>query len=152
MYQLRTSQKVPASKKKVWEFISSPKNLAKITPAYMSFKIHEPVPETIYPGLMIHYTVKPVLGIPLQWVTEITHVKEEDYFVDEQRIGPYKMWHHEHHLKETPNGILMEDIVSYTPPFKWLGQLANGLFIEKQLASIFNYRKNAIEKEFGIHT
>ncbi len=150
-YQLHKTQKIPASLDLVWDFVSRPANLKKITPAYMSFDINSVfLPEKMYPGMIISYKVKPLLGIGLTWVTEITHVKEKEYFVDEQRIGPYAMWHHEHKLETIDGGVLMTDIVSYQPPLFFLGDLANTLFIKKQLREIFDYRVKAIEKEFGI--
>lgn len=149
-YQLRETQEIPASVDAVWEFISAPANLKKITPPYMGFDIKSgSLPPKMYPGMIIRYNVSPLLGIKLTWVTEITHVREKEYFVDEQRIGPYSMWHHEHKLDPVDGGVLMTDIVSYQPPFLILGNIANALFIRKQLREIFDYRKTAIEREFG---
>ena len=99
--------------------------------------------------MIITYKVSPVLGIKMNWVTEITQVKELEYFVDEQRIGPYAMWHHEHKIEAIEGGVLMTDIVSYQPPFGFIGTIANSLFIRKQLRGIFDYRKTAMEKQFG---
>ncbi|MBL7773331.1 MAG: SRPBCC family protein [Chitinophagaceae bacterium] len=150
LYQLKVKQHIPATQNQLWEFISSPRNLSKITPESMSFSItNEPIASIMYPGMIICYKVSPFLGIKLTWVTEITHVSDGNYFVDEQRIGPYSMWHHEHHLTETKEGVLMEDIISYKPPFGLLGRLANWLFIRHQLQTIFNYRYQAMEKQFG---
>jgi ligand-binding SRPBCC domain-containing protein len=149
-YQLHTTQKIPATIDQVWNFISSPANLKKITPEYMGFDIiSKMTSEKMYPGMIISYKVSPVLKIKMTWVTEITQVKEKEYFVDEQRIGPYKIWHHEHKIEKINGGVLMTDIVSYQPPFGILGSLANSLFIKKQLREIFEYRTKAIEKEFG---
>ena len=111
MYQLKREQLVKTDMSTCWEFFSSPGNLKHITPTYMGFDVLTDIPEKMYEGLMIAYKVRPILGIPMQWITEITHVKENNYFVDEQRKGPYKIWHHEHHFKETESGILMTDIV-----------------------------------------
>jgi ligand-binding SRPBCC domain-containing protein len=150
LHQIKTVQHIPASIEKLWDFISSPRNLKKITPDYMGFEItNEPIAESMYPGMIVCYKVSPMLGINMRWVTEITQVKELQYFVDEQRVGPYSIWHHEHHLKATPQGVLMEDIVSYLPPFGILGTLANNLFIKKQLQQIFDFRFQAVEKQFG---
>ena len=148
-YQLKTLQVLPAPPDIIWKFISTPANLKKITPQYMGFDITSEVPETIYPGLMIGYKVKPVAGIKMNWVTEITHVSDQKYFVDEQRIGPYKIWHHEHHIEAIPNGTKMIDIVTYVPPFGILGKLANWMFIRRQLREIFEYRRIALTVEFG---
>lgn len=150
IYTLKASQKIPASKEEVWDFISSPKNLKEITPDYMGFEIQTELPEKMYPGMMIQYKVSPILGIKMTWVTEITHVEHEKFFVDEQRVGPYSMWHHQHHIQEIPGGILMEDIIDYQPPMGLLGDIANSLFIARQLDEIFAYRKEAVEKRFGV--
>jgi len=149
-YQFKQEQKINASMDEVWNFISSPKNLKEITPEYMGFDITtKDLPEKMYPGMIIGYIVKPVLGIKTTWVTEITHVKERKYFVDEQRVGPYAMWHHEHFIEPIENGVLMKDIVSYKPPFGFLGSIANRWVIRKKLQEIFNYRTKAIEKIYG---
>jgi ligand-binding SRPBCC domain-containing protein len=103
----------------------------------------------MYPGQVIEYTVKPVLGIPLYWMTEITHVKEGEYFIDEQRYGPYSLWHHQHHFKEISGGVEMTDIVHYKVPFWFLGDIANTLFVKQQLKKIFDYRFKAINNRFG---
>jgi ligand-binding SRPBCC domain-containing protein len=151
MYQLRFEQKIPTNIENVWNFISDPRNLKKITPSYMGFQItNEPIAEKMYAGMIIAYKVTPLLSIPMQWVTEITHVQEMEYFVDEQRIGPYTLWHHQHRISEIEGGTLMQDIVSYKPPFGPLGIMANSLIIESQLKSIFEYRFQAVVREFGV--
>jgi ligand-binding SRPBCC domain-containing protein len=150
VFQLKTEQKIPAGLEEVWDFISSPANLKEITPEHMGFDIISgDLPEKMYPGMMITYKVSPLLGIRMTWVTEITHVKEMEFFVDEQRVGPYAMWHHEHRLTAIDGGVLMNDIVTYRPPFGILGKLANTMIIKKQLDSIFRYRERAVEKIFG---
>ncbi|MCX8010825.1 MAG: SRPBCC family protein [Ignavibacteria bacterium] len=149
-YQFIRLQKIPASIDEIWDFISSPKNLKEITPEYMGFEITSKTPlGKMYSGMIISYKVKPIFRLKMTWVTEITHIKEKEYFVDEQRIGPYKMWHHEHKIEPIENGVLMTDIVSYKPPFGILGSLANELFIKKQLNEIFDYRRMILEKKFG---
>jgi ligand-binding SRPBCC domain-containing protein len=150
MYTLETSQKIPASQADVWDFISSPVNLKYITPAYMGFDItSRNLPDKMYPGMIITYKVSPLFNFKMDWVTEITHVADQQYFVDEQRIGPYSIWHHQHHLKSIAGGVEMNDIVSYLPPFGPLGSVANTLFIRKKLKEIFDFRTAAIEKKFG---
>lgn len=150
VYSLIKEQKIPASVNEVWDFISSPKNLKKITPEYMGFDIvSKNLPEKMYPGIIIAYDVKPFLGIKMRWVTEITHVKEQEYFVDEQRIGPYKLWHHQHHIKPIEGGVLMTDIVHYQPPFGFIGNLANTVVIRRQLKQIFDFRTKKIKDLFG---
>ena len=147
--QLFYEQKINTDIDNLWKFISSPKNLSKITPSYMDFKILSKIPEEMYEGLIISYTVKPILGVKMNWVTEITHIKDKKYFVDEQRKGPYKMWHHEHILIETDNGIIMKDIISYIPPFGILGKILNILFIKRQVKTIFKYRIEVLNKIFN---
>lgn len=149
IYQINTKQNLPISVKEAWEFLSSPNNLAEITPKYMNFKILSGANKSIFAGQIIQYKVTPVLGITLKWVTEITHVKQNEYFVDEQRFGPYSLWHHKHFIKEIDGGIEMEDIVDYKIPFGFLGQIAHSLFIEKKLRQIFNYREKKLVKLFG---
>ncbi len=149
-YQIHTEQTLPASMEEVWEFISSPANLKKITPVYMGFDITtKNLPSKIYPGMIISYKVRPVAGIPVNWVTEITHVRDYEYFVDEQRSGPYSIWHHEHHIKPVKGGVLMNDIISYKPPYGLLGSAANALVIRKKLNEIFSYRKQTLDKIFN---
>lgn len=152
-YQKHQEQLVNASLEEVWDFISSPKNLKEITPDYMGFDItSKDTPEKMYPGMIISYKVKPVAGIKTTWVTEITQVVDKKYFVDEQRIGPYAMWHHQHILEPLPNGkVLMKDIISYSPPFRFLGAIANSILIKKKLNEIFDYRTKAVEKKFGVY-
>ena len=151
-YQFERSQKIKASKDEIWDFISSPANLKEITPAYMGFDItSKNTSEKMYEGMLISYLVKPLLNIKTSWVTEITHIKEGHFFIDEQRMGPYKMWHHQHFVEEIPGGVLMKDIVSYIPPFGWLGAIANQLIIKKKLVQIFAFRKEALEKKYGIY-
>ena len=150
IFQFEKKQKLPGTIEKVWDFISSPQNLRKISPPYMGFEItSNNLPVKMYPGMIISYKVSPLLGIKLTWVTEITHVKEKEFFVDEQRIGPYSMWHHQHKIEPIENGVLMSDIVTYKPPFGILGNLSNQLFIETQLERIFDFRETALENIFG---
>lgn len=150
VFTLNTTQIIPASKEEVWDFISSPENLKHITPSYMGFNIlTKDLPKKMYPGMIIKYKVSPILNIKMAWVTEITHVKDFTYFVDEQRFGPYKIWHHQHHIAEVDKGILMTDIVNYQPPFGILGNVANTLIIKKKLQEIFDFRFAAVEKRFG---
>ncbi|AEA42314.1 SRPBCC family protein [Fluviicola taffensis] len=148
MYQLKRTQFIPADLKVCWDFFSNPNNLQKITPEYMRFQVLTTVPEKMYEGLMIGYTVRPVLGIKLNWLTEITHVQDQQFFVDEQRIGPYRIWHHEHHFKTVEGGVEMTDIVTYQLPLGFLGKLAHWLFVRKQLEQIFTHRFASVETLF----
>ena len=153
LYQFKKTQKVNASMESLWDFISSPANLKVITPDYMGFDITtEDLPVKMYPGMIISYRVSPLLGIKTTWVTEITQVKEMEYFVDEQRVGPYSIWHHQHHISPIEGGVLMKDIVSYQPPMGFIGAIANSLVIKQKLEEIFDYRVKAIEDRYGIYT
>jgi len=148
MYQLKRTQFVKTDLATCWEFFSSPNNLIKITPKEMGFDVLTEGVENMYEGLMIEYKVRPLLNIPLRWITEITHVKHQQYFVDEQRKGPYKIWHHEHHFKEVQGGVEMTDIVSYELPFGILGKMANPLIVKKKLDQIFAYRFKIVDELF----
>jgi ligand-binding SRPBCC domain-containing protein len=151
-YELVKKQIVPASIEEVWDFISSPSNLKEITPDYMGFDVTtEDLPEKMYPGMIISYRVRPLLGIPMTWITEITHVMDKRYFVDEQRVGPYSIWHHQHFIEAVENGVLMTDIISYKPPLGFIGSIANALFIRRQLEGIFAYREKVLKKRFSVN-
>ncbi|PKQ70879.1 SRPBCC family protein [Raineya orbicola] len=149
LYQLYRRQILPISLEEAWEFFSSPFNLKKITPPDMGFEVKLISPEQkMYAGMIIAYKVRPLLGIPMNWVTEITHVREPYFFVDEQRFGPYSLWHHQHHFREVAEGVEMEDLVSYKVPLGILGRLANVLFVRKRLEYIFDYRYKVLEEIF----
>ena len=149
-YQFRRIQTINSPIEEIWDFISSPKNLKKITPDYMGFDItSENIPSKMYEGMIISYKVSPLFGIKTTWVTEIVHLKENSYFVDEQRVGPYKLWHHQHIFESTDNGTLMTDIVSYQPPLGFLGTLANQMIIKKKLNEIFHYRTKVLLNLFS---
>lgn len=149
IYKLHTIQKLPLDINKAWDFFSSPANLSIITPKEMDFVIIGDLPQKMYPGLIINYTVKPLPGFKVNWMTEITHVNEPFFFVDEQRAGPYKIWHHEHHFRELEGGIEMEDIVHYALPLDPVSRIFHSLFIRSKLNGIFNYRYNKLIELFG---
>mgnify|MGYP001446674874 CR=1 FL=1 len=150
IYQLKREQILQSNIDDVWYFISSPKNLSRITPNYMNFNItSKDLPEEMYPGMLISYTVSPILGISISWLTEITQVQKKHFFIDEQRDGPYSMWHHQHFIEKHKDGVLMKDIVTYKLPLGFLGQFAHWLFIKKKLNNIFDYRFNQMEQIFN---
>ncbi|MBA4196991.1 MAG: hypothetical protein C0459_05485 [Chitinophaga sp.] len=150
VYSIKTVQQIPADIDAVWEFFSNPANLKDITPSSLGFNIISKHHGTVmYPGQIIEYKVSPLLGIPLYWMTEITHVQPKQFFVDEQRYGPYSMWHHQHHFKLIDGGVEMTDIVHYKIPFWILGDIANTLFVKQQLQQIFDFRFKACEAKFG---
>lgn len=149
-YQLIRTQKLPVEKETLWDFISSPHNLKVITPTYMNFRVlSQQILDTMYPGMIITYKVSPLLNIPLDWCTEITQVEHLRYFVDEQREGPYRFWHHQHHIEAIEGGTLMTDIVSYRLPMGVLGRIAHSLFVKKQLEGIFEFRYQKMKSLFG---
>ena len=149
IYTLTVSQRLPISLEIAWEFFSSPENLKRITPDHMGFQITSGKTDKMYPGQIISYKVAPLPGITTNWVTEITHVQKGEFFVDEQRFGPYQMWHHEHHFQQDGSHILMTDKVSYKIPLGILGHFAQMLFVKRQLKGIFDYRVSALEEIFG---
>jgi ligand-binding SRPBCC domain-containing protein len=148
MKRLKVEQFLPISLEKAWDFFSSPKNLNEITPPEMTFKILYDIPEKMYEGLIISYIVSPMLNIPLSWVTEITHVKDQEFFVDEQRLGPYNIWHHEHHFKAVEGGVLMTDILHYDVGKSIFGWIAGKLFVDAKVSGIFEYRVKKLEQLF----
>jgi ligand-binding SRPBCC domain-containing protein len=147
-YTLKRTQRLPIDLDQAWDFFSSPHNLQDITPAYMNFQILSDQ-ERMYAGQIIRYHVSPILGIPLFWMTEITHVKDKQYFVDEQRFGPYALWHHKHFFKAIPGGIEMTDLLDYKLPLGFLGNIAHALFVRRQIESIFEYRNKVLAERFG---
>jgi ligand-binding SRPBCC domain-containing protein len=150
VYSLKTIQTIPVPLDKAWNFFSSPANLQNITPGNLGFNIiSQHHGEKMYAGQIIEYKVSPVLGIPIYWMTEITHVEEGKYFVDEQRFGPYSLWHHQHHFKTVEGGVEMMDIVHYKLPFWVLGDIAQSLFVKQQLKTIFDFRFQKVEALFG---
>ncbi len=150
VYSLKTVQKIPVNIDVAWSFFSNPANLKEIVPKSMGFEIVSKYHgDRMYQGQIIEYTVSPVLGIPMYWMTEITHVEDKKYFVDEQRFGPYTMWHHQHHFKEIEGGVEMTDIVHYKIPYYFLGTIAQILFVKSQLSKIFETRFKSVETRFG---
>lgn len=151
-YQFEREQFIYTTIDELWNFISSPQNLKIITPDYMGFEItSKNLPDKIYEGMIISYIVRPLFGIKTNWITEITHIRDKSYFVDEQRVGPYKLWHHQHIIIPKNNGILMKDNVSYQPPLGILGVIANKLFINKKLNVIFDYRAIVLAKKYPMN-
>lgn len=149
MYQLKRVQVLKTTLPECWKFFTDPQNLQQITPPYMGFVITSEVQSKIYPGQIITYKVSPVLSFPLTWVTEISQAKENEYFIDEQRFGPYSFWHHKHFFKEVEGGVEMIDVVDYKIPFGIFGRLLFALFIKKKLEEIFNYRYQILEIIFN---
>ncbi len=149
LHRMSDVQRLPISIEEAWDFFSDPRNLAVITPPDMGFAIQHELPARMHPGLIIRYRVRPLFNLPLTWVTEITHVVEPTLFVDEQRFGPYRFWHHQHHFREVPGGIEMRDIVHYDVGFGPLGDLVNLLVVRRRVRGIFEFRRRVLEQRFG---
>lgn len=150
IHTLETRQVVKTSLEQAWEFFSAPGNLARITPPELGFKVLSPPAERIFAGMMIEYKVSPLFNLPMTWLTEITHVREGSFFVDEQRVGPYAVWHHEHHFRELGPGLVeVHDRVTYVPPLGVLGELVHPWLIKPQLDKIFAFRETAVAEAFG---
>ncbi len=151
IYRIEFTQKIPVDIITAWEFFSSPNNLAKITPDDMTFEVTSPKMESakMYPGLIITYKVAPLFGIKLNWVTEITHVKDNVYFIDEQRFGPFGFWHHNHHFESVDDGVLMHDILHYSVGWGFIGSIANTIMVNNKIKEIFNFRHKKVEELFG---
>ncbi len=150
IYRFEANQILPMNISDAWTFFSNPNNLSLITPPQLNFKIKTKLNEKIYAGMIIDYTVSPVLKFPLTWVTEITHVNEPIMFIDEQRFGPYKFWHHEHKFKQTNRGVGMSDIVTYALYGGITANVINDFIVKKKLREIFDYRRKIIEQKFGM--
>lgn len=151
IYTFHKKQKLPISLETAWTFLSNPKNLKTITPDYMSFDILSGAEKPMFAGQMIQYIVTPIFGIKTKWVTEITHVKELEYFVDEQRFGPYALWHHKHFIKKIDGGVEMEDIIDYKIPFGFLGQMVHPFLVKPKLEEIFSYRRKKLIELYGAY-
>ena len=149
IYTKKSKQNLPITLAEAWDFLSNPENLKEITPEYMGFIIESGADKPMFPGQIIQYIVTPVLGIKTKWVTEITHMLYQQYFVDEQRFGPYALWHHKHFIKEIPGGVEMEDIIDYKVPLGILGQLVHPFIVKPKLDEIFEYRRKKLIALFG---
>jgi ligand-binding SRPBCC domain-containing protein len=150
IYHLKRTQFLPLSIEQAWEFFSSPDNLALITPARMKFKVmYMSGGNKMYAGQIIRYKVNVLPWLRLNWMTEITQVNEPYHFIDEQRFGPYALWHHQHHFREVTGGIEMTDELNYAIPFGLIGQLANSIFVGREVNAIFDFRYQVLEKFFN---
>ena len=149
MYKLHKTQKVPISLQEAWDFLKSPKNLEKMTPAEMGFKIIDGADRPTYAGQLISYEVTPLLGIKTKWVSKITQVEHLKYFTDEQLYGPYALWHHTHFIKEIEGGVEMEDLIYYKVPLGILGRIVHPFLVKPQLEKIFEYRREKLIELFG---
>lgn len=149
-HRLTRSQFLPITLEQAWPFFSTPRNLEAITPDFLNFRVTSPVPDDIYSGLIITYKIAAVGGIPMTWVTEIKHVVPLQRFVDEQRIGPFRFWFHEHRFSAVDGGITMEDIVHYAMPWGWLGNLVHAVFVRRRLNAIFDFRREYLARRWTV--
>jgi ligand-binding SRPBCC domain-containing protein len=148
IFQIKSKQMLQISLDESWDFFSNPLNLPKITPPWLNLNVTSDQSDKMYAGMIITYKVYPFLGIPSNWVTEITRVEEKIFFIDEQRFGPYKFWHHQHHFRESDKGLEMEDIVTYALPFDPLSRPVNSLLVGKKVKEIFEFREEVLKKLF----
>ena len=142
-------QIIPTSIDTAWQFFSDPGNLTRITPPGMDFRITSPPQPTTYAGQIITYTVRPLLGIRMSWTTEITHVAQPNFFVDEQRFGPYRFWHHQHFFREVDGGVEVRDLINYLLFHDQLAGLVNRILVVPRLKKIFEYRSKALKEIFS---
>ncbi len=149
IYTFSQKQKVPISLDEAWKFLTNSDNLSIMTPSYMNFKKISKDNRPLYSGQIIQYSVTPILGIPVKWVSEITQLKENDYFVDIQLFGPYTMWHHKHFIREIDGGVEMEDLIDYKIPLGLIGQMVHPLVVKPKLQEAFAFRKAKLIEIFG---
>lgn len=149
LYTLEREQYLPVDIQTAWEFFSAPQNLCKITPEWMNFTVLSDVPAKMHPGMLVRYNIYPLGPLPMQWITEITHVQEPFFFVDEQRFGPYRFWHHQHHFAPVEGGIMMNDVVHYALPLGPLGRLCHYAVVQRKLDAIFSFRYAELQRRFG---
>jgi ligand-binding SRPBCC domain-containing protein len=149
LHRFEARQTVPIGLDTAWSFFSSPRNLGAIAPPWLGFELTCDAPDEMYAGLILTHRVRPLLGIPMAWVTEITHVQPRAYFIDEQRLGPYRFWHHQHHFREVPGGVEMHDIVHFAVPGGPLGDLVATRSVGPKVREIFRYRRKALVERWG---
>ena len=147
--RLERRQRLPLALDSAWEFFADPANLARITPPDLGFEVTSTLPERMYAGMVVTYRVRPFGSMRVPWVTEISQVREPEFFVDEQRSGPYRFWHHQHHFREVDGGIEISDLVHYSLPFGIIGRVLGGGHVRRQLAGVFSFRRMFLEETFG---
>src|SRR5699024_2871808 len=145
----RQKQILPITLDEAWTFFSNPHQLPELTPAWMHMQIKSSLEKEMYIGMLMVYQIKPLFGIQLKWVTEITHIEEKAYFIDEQRFGPYRFWHHEHHFKAVEQGVEMIDKLHYALPFGYLGNVVHQVSVKNKIEKVFNFRRQMLTQKFG---
>jgi ligand-binding SRPBCC domain-containing protein len=146
LFRIERRQRLAADLPQAWRFFADPANLRTITPPWLDFTLTCEVPADIYAGLIITYRIRPLAGMRCTWVSEITQVRAPHYFVDEQRSGPYRFWHHQHHLQALDNGCAVEDIVHYGLPLGVIGEAVHALWVRRKLDEIFRFRYHALSQ------
>jgi len=149
IHYLHREQIIPAPLEDVWNYFCDPRNLNKITPPDMNFEIVRGGDVKMYEGQIIEYRVEFIRGIRSLWLTEIAHLKDGQYFVDEQRVGPYRFWYHEHIFEVHSSGTKMTDHVTYKVPLGMLGDLMNTVWISRRLRNVFDFRRKKIIEVYG---
>lgn len=149
LHRLSATQRLPITVEEAWSFFSDPRNLSVITPPEMGFEIMGDIPQQMHAGMIVRYRVRPIANLPMTWVTEITHVVEGRMFVDEQRFGPYRFWHHQHHFAAIPGGVEMRDIVHYDVGFGPIGDVIDALVVRARIQGIFGFRERVLAQRFG---
>jgi ligand-binding SRPBCC domain-containing protein len=149
LHRFAVTQRLPVPLEGAWHFFVDPRNLAVITPPDMGFEITGDPPDQMYAGMLVAYRVRPIFGLPVTWLTEITQLHEGRMFVDEQRRGPYRFWHHQHHFREIAGGIEMQDIVHYDVGFGPIGDVVNAVAVRRRLRQIFAFRRGVLQQRFG---
>ena len=149
-YRLQRTQHLPVSCEHAWLFFSSPLNLPAITPRWLNLAPIGTLPDHMFPGMVIRYRVTPLFGIPVTWISEITHVDPPHFFVDEQLLGPYRKWHHQHHFRPVCGGVEMTDTIAYCLKYGFLGSLLHRLFVRKRLEEIFDFREKMLKRRFRV--
>ncbi len=149
LHRFGVAQLLPVDLETAWEFFSDPRNLQLMTPPWLNLVPTSDVPEAMHQGMIVTYQVKPALGIPVTWVTEITHVVDRRLFVDEQRFGPYRFWHHQHHFREVDGGTEVRDVLHYGLPLGMAGELFGGTLVKRRVKQIFAFRRHTLVELFG---
>lgn len=149
LHRLEAKHVLPIPLEEAWAFFSDPSKLPVITPPSLNLSPTSPLPSEMHPGMVVTYKISPFPGLKLLWVTEITHVQDRAFFVDEQRAGPYSFWHHQHHFQAVTEGTAMHDIVHFAVPFGVLGDIAGGGTVRRKVKEIFAYRRKALDERFG---
>lgn len=149
VHRLVRQQFIPASLERVWAYFATPINLNEMTPPDLNFEIISGGDTAMFEGQLIEYRVQFLPWVRSRWLTEIAHVREGRYFVDEQRLGPYRFWYHEHRFEPKAGGVEMTDCVTYALPFGWLGEIAHALWVRRKLQHIFDYRQKRVREIFG---